>query len=145
MKLSVARKVRIREQKEQAALLGQGDQKLSMITRQAEVSLTRVPQHPNKVSRLGLVRLISCSQESESLVKFLVMRQVQGQAGKLNQQVRVMIRSKDSDLNQTQGQCLQPVCRPQRSSQRVRPQVRVRFGLMGYLARCRHKHGPTAV
>ena len=80
---------------------GQGSQKLSTITRQIEVSLTRVPQHPNKVSRAGPVRVISCSQESRSLVKFLVMRQVQGQTGKLNQQVRDVIRSKDSDISQT--------------------------------------------
>lgn len=78
MKLSVARNARIREQQEQAALQGQESQKLSMITRQADVSLTRVPQHPNKVSRASLVRIISCSQESISLGKFLVMRQVQG-------------------------------------------------------------------
>ena len=108
MKLSVAGKVCIREQQEPAALQRQGSQKLCMITRQAEVSLSRVPLHPNKVSRAGPVRVICCSQESKSLVKFLVMRQVQGQTGKLNQQVRDVITSKDSDLGQTRGQCLQP-------------------------------------
>lgn len=141
MKLSVPRQVHIRDQREQAALQGQVSQKLRMITRQVEVSLTSVPQHLTKVSRVGPVGVISCNQESQSLVKFLVMRQVKDQAGKLNEQVRDMIRSKDSDLGQTVSVSLDKSTEVTGQARKSDHRSGLGFGLMGYLARYRHRYG----
>lgn len=62
-------------------------------------------------------------------------------AGKLNQQVRDVIRSKDSDLGQIQGHCLQ--ASPQNSRGQARKsdhRAGLRFGFMGYPARYRYMH-----
>lgn len=90
----------------------------------AEVSLTRVSQHPNKVSREALARVSSCNPGSKSLIKFLMMKQVQGQSGEV-------IRIKYIVLGQTQVSASSQVCRTHRPRQEVRPQIRIKVWLNG--------------